>query len=332
MPNNKPKLISGIRPTGKLHLGNYLGALKQFVELQDSNEYECLFFIADYHSLAGGFESSKNREQIIDTTASYMAAGLSPKKSTIFIQSSIQEHTNLAWILSSLASFGKLKRMTQFKEKSKQKDNVDVGLFYYPVLMSADILLYDAKKVPVGEDQTQHLELTRDLARKFNNRFSDTFEVPEPVMTEAPRIKDLQNPENKMSKSSPKGCLFIDDSPKVIKDKIMSALTDSGNNIIFDPENKPGISNLILIYSSLADLSREKIKDEFQDSGYGDFKKSLSKLIIDYFEDYRNKKENLMKDKERTEKTLRAGNKKARKIAAKKMTEVKQKIGIEVIK
>lgn len=326
---SKKRLISGIQPSGRLHLGNYLGAVKQFVELQNSENYECLFFIADYHSLTQDFEPEKKRDEIFDLAASFMAAGLDSKKSTIFLQSAVPAHTDLAWILGSFASFGRMKRMTQFKEKSKsQKDNINVGLFYYPVLMAADILLYDAEVVPVGEDQVQHLELTRDLARKFNNKFGETFVEPEPIMTKTSRVKDLQSPEDKMSKSSPSGCLFIDDTPEEIEDKIMSAVTDSGDEIKYDPENKPGLSNLILIYSMLSDKTKKEIEGEFQDVGYGDFKSALAGVVVDYFEDYRNSKKDIISDRDVVTEKIKKGNQKAGSISKKKIDEVRKKTGI----
>ncbi|OGZ02674.1 MAG: tryptophan--tRNA ligase, partial [Candidatus Liptonbacteria bacterium RIFCSPLOWO2_12_FULL_60_15] len=210
----KPVLISGIQPTGSLHIGNYLGALKNFVELQGSGAYECYFFIADYHSLTEPFTKEEKERRVLGLAATFLAAGLDPKRSTLFIQSHVPASTELAWILSALTPFGELRRMTQFKEKGGEKDSANVGLFTYPVLMAADILLYDAKTVPVGEDQLQHLELARTLARKFNAKFGKVFIEPKALMTDVPRLMSLKDPQKKMSKSDPAGCLFLDDAPE----------------------------------------------------------------------------------------------------------------------
>lgn len=326
----KQRLVSGIQPSGRLHLGNYLGALRNFVELQNSGDYECFFFIADYHSLTSGPDPDELNDSIIDLAASFIALGL-VDKSIIFQQSEIPEHNNLAYILSTLASYGRAQRMTQFKEKSqKQQDNINVGLFYYPILMASDILLYDAKLVPVGDDQIQHLELTRDLARKFNNRYGDIFTVPEPLTTETPRVMSLDNPENKMSKSSLKGCVLLDDSPEDIKSKVSSAVTDSDNEVRFDLENKKAVSNLILIYSSLSGKSKEEIEKEFEGKGYAEFKESLAEVIIDHFKEYRQKKDSLLNDKKKIKKVLSKGNKKADKISGKKLKEVREKVGLSI--
>lgn len=327
----KPRLISGIQPSGRLHLGNYLGALQNFVELQNSEDYECFFFIADYHSLTSGPDPDNLNESIQDLAASFLALGLDPKKLTIFQQSEIPAHSELAYVLSTITSYGRAQRMTQFKEKSeKQKENINVGLFYYPVLMAADILLYDAEFVPVGDDQKQHLEITRDLAEKFNNRYGQTFKIPEPLMTKTPRVMSLDNPEDKMSKSSPKGCIFLDDSPEEIKEKVGSAVTDSGNEVKFDPDNKKAVSNLILIYSSLSGESKNDIEKEFDGKGYAEFKESLAEVVLNYFEDYRNNKKDLMKDKERVKTILKEGDKKALKISEEKIEDVKKKIGLSI--
>jgi len=264
----KPVLISGIQPTGSLHIGNYLGALKNFVELQGSGAYECYFFIADYHSLTepftpglrsrsdsfGGVGKEEKERQVLDLAATFLAAGLGPKKSTLFIQSSVPASTELAWILSALTPFGELRRMTQFKEKGGEKESANVGLFTYPVLMAADILLYDAKVVPVGEDQLQHLELARTLARKFKAKFGKVFIEPKALMTDVPRLMSLKDPKKKMSKSDPAGCLFLDDAPEAIRKKVMGAVTDSGGAVAYDQKQRPGISNLVLIYAAIGGM------------------------------------------------------------------------------
>lgn len=325
MSIKKPLLISGIQPTGRLHLGNYLGALSNFVKIQNSEDYNPYFFVADYHSLTVNFNPEKKREEVRNLIRSYLKAGLNPEKSVIFIQSALSAHTELTWILATITPYGELTRMTQFKEKSKKnKNNINAGLFLYPVIMAADILLYDAERVPVGDDQLQHLELTREIARRFNKKFGETFIEPKPLMTETPRLMSLNNPENKMSKSSPKGCLFLDDSPEEIEKKIKSAVTDSGAEIKYNEDDKKAISNLMLIYTSLSNKPIKDIEREFKGKGYGEFKKSLIHLLINTLEPFREKK---YLDKE-IEKIIEDGNNKARNIADKKLQEVKKKIGV----
>jgi tryptophanyl-tRNA synthetase len=321
----KPILISGIQPTGRLHVGNYLGALKNFVDLQNSGEYTPYFFVADYHSLTQNFDPREKMKEIKDVVRVYLKAGLDPKKSVIFVQSDISAHTELSWILSCFTPYGELSRMTQFKEKSKsQKENINVGLFTYPILMAADIVLYDVQYVPVGDDQLQHLEFTREIVRKFNRKFGKVFIEPKPLMTKTPRLMSLDDPKKKMSKSSPKGCLFLDDSPQEIKKKIMSAVTDSENKIKYDKKNKPGLSNLLALYSSLSDKSIKETEKEFQGKGYGDFKKTLVELITKKLELFRKKE---YSDKE-IEEVIEKGNKKARIAADKKLKEIKKKLGL----
>src|SRR3989344_5305079 len=294
---SKPILISGIQPTGGLHLGNYLGALKNFVELQNSGKYDCYFFIADYHSLTEDFEPKEKGQQILDLAATYLAAGLDPEKSTIFLQSDVPESAELAWIFNTITPFGELRRMTQFKDKSESTpENINVGLFTYPVLMAADILLYDAKFVPVGEDQLQHLELARTLARMFNAKFGKTFVEPQPILTQVPRLMSLDNPAKKMSKSRPEGCLFIDDYPAHIQEKLAKAVTDSGKDVRYEPVSKPGISNMLLIMSNLTGKTIKELEATFSGSNYSEFKHALSDVVADYFADYREKKKSLMKN------------------------------------
>lgn len=365
----KPILISGIQPTGRLHLGNYLGALKNFVELQNSEKYECYFFIADYHSLTINFNPKEKTGQVLRVANDYLAAGINPKKSTIFIQSQISEITELAWILNTITPIGELRRMTQFKEKKafhfndplreklvgefskkikeggasqgeigiflvklldatvnyyESGEGMNVGLLNYPVLMAADILLYDAKFVPVGEDQLQHLELTRTLARKFNKKFGETFIEPQAIMTKTPRVMSLDNPQKKMSKTSPSGCLFLDDSPKEIKDKIKRAITDSGAEIKYDPKNKPGVSNLLLIYEALSGDSVQNLEKKYAGKGYSEFKDALAQIISDSLKPFRasqtadSKLKNILSD----------NAEKIRGIAAAKMMGIKKKLGL----
>ncbi|MFH1759307.1 MAG: tryptophan--tRNA ligase [Patescibacteria group bacterium] len=329
MKIKKPTLISGIRPTGRLHLGNYLGALKHFVELQNSGKYQYYFFIADLHSLNADFNPKQKKKEILNLLADFLATGLSPTKSTIFIQSQIPAHTELANILTNIAYVGELKRMTQFKELSKnQPKNINAGLFVYPTLMAADIILYDAKFVPVGEDQVQHLEIARELARRFNNRFGKTFTEPQPLLTKTPRIMSLDNPKKKMSKSQPHGCIFIDDLPEDIEAKVMVAVTDSGREVKYNPKKKPGISNLLEIYSALSDKSIKQLEKQFANKGYGDFKKATAKLIASHFASYRNKKTVLLKNSSKLTIIARKGSKRASKVAKEKMKVVRKKLGL----
>jgi tryptophanyl-tRNA synthetase len=358
-PAKKPVLVSGIQPSGRLHLGNYLGGLKNFVVLQNSDKYQCYFFIADLHSLTENYKPEEKRSQIINLMADYLAAGLDPKKSVIFLQSQVPAHTELAWILNTITPMGELARMTQYKEKTlaqgpfifDQKDiaeeeitkiiskrldaiysdkNNNVGLFDYPVLMAADILLYGAKYVPVGDDQLQHLELTRTLARKFNSRFGETFIEPKEILTKISRLTSLNNPEKKMSKSDPSSCLFMDDSLEIIKEKIKRATTDSGSEIKFDREKKPAISNLIDIYSSLSGENSSKIETDFKSKNYSYFKEKLADVISEYFSDYRKKKIELLKNPDKLKKLITDGSKEAAKVASAKILEVKEKIGINL--
>jgi tryptophanyl-tRNA synthetase len=325
----KPNLLSGIQPTGRLHLGNYLGALDNFVKLQNSGRYNCLFFIADLHSLTEDFKPKDKTKQIINLMADYLAAGLNPKKSTIFIQSQIPANSELAWILNTITPFGELSRMTQFKDKSKdQSSNINVGLFSYPILMTADVILYDAHFVPVGEDQIQHLELSRILTRKFNKKFGKTFIEPQPLLTEVPRLMSLNNPHNKMSKSRPQECIFVDDSPAIIKKKVMTATTDSGKEIKYDLKKKAGVSNLITIYASLSGKSIKGVEKEFKEENYASFKKSLADLINQHFSDYRKKKKQLLANPEKLKKIAAQGAKKVNKIANSKITKVRNRLGL----
>lgn len=343
----KPILLSGIQPSGRLHLGNYLGALKNFVDLQNSGKYQCFFFIADLHSLTETYNPKEKSKQILELTADYLAAGLDPKKSTIFLQSQIPAHTELTWILNTLTPMGELRRMTQFKDKSERhaaspdklfhefmhvkkedSEKINVGLFDYPVLMAADILLYNTKFVPVGDDQLQHLELTRTLARKFNTKFGQTFFEPKAVLTPTSRVMSLNNPEKKMSKSDPATCIFLDDSPEEIKNKIKRAVTDSGNEIKHHPQSKPAISNLLEIYSSLEEQVIKEVENDFKNKTYADFKSSLANLIINHFANYRKNKKSLMAKPQTLKTILNSGSKTTNQIASKKINEVKKKIGL----
>lgn len=325
----KPVLISGVQPTGKLHIGNYLGALKNFVDLQNSGKYQCYFFIADLHSLTEDFDPKEKPKQILNLVADYLAAGIDPKKSVIFSQSQIPAHSELTWIFNTITPLGELTRMTQFKEKSdSQRQNINAGLFDYPALMAADILLYKAEVVPVGEDQVQHLEFTRTIARKFNNKFGKTFPEPKPVLTKAPRLMSLDDPNKKMSKSQPAGCLFLDDSPEEIRQKIKSSVTDSGKKVKYDIKNKPAISNLLLIYSVLSGKETKEIEKKYQGTGYAEFKKDLAELIIKTLQPIQEKRLKLMKNQKQVMKILAEGAKKARPLAQATMEEVRKKVGL----
>lgn len=323
---DKPRLVSGIQPTGRLHLGNYLGALKNFVALQNSGKYDCFFFIADLHSLTEAFDSKDKQEQISGLLKDFLAVGLDPKKSVIFQQSQIPAHSEFAWILNTLTPMGELRRMTQFKEKSEEYGE-NVGLFTYPVLMASDILLYDAQFVPVGEDQLQHLELTRTLARKFNSRFGHILMEPKDLLTDTPRVMSLQDPTKKMSKSDPKGCIFIDDSPEEIMEKVKAAVTDSGSEIVYNPEEKPAIANLLRIYAALTDKFIPDLEKEFAKMNYSEFKIALGNVIAEHFNNFRENKKRLDED---LKKLLETGSKKASKIASKKMEGIKAEVGLTI--
>jgi tryptophanyl-tRNA synthetase len=324
----KPILVSGTQPTGRLHIGNYLGALKNFVDLQNSEEYQCYFFLADLHALTEGPTPKVFTENITNLTADYLAIGLDPKKSVIYQQSQIAAHSELAWVLNTVTPMGELERMTQYKDKAaRQATNVNAGLFTYPVLMAADIILYDAKFIPVGEDQLQHLELARTVARKFNARFGDTFVEPKGLLTQTPRVMSLKDPRKKMSKSDPDGCLFMDDTPEDIKRKLARAVTDSDATILYDPEKKPGLSNLLDIYGAFAGKDPHAVAIDFEGKQYSDLKAALAELIVGYFAPFRAKKTRLLAKPATMKKILAAGSKKAAAVAEKKMVEVKKKVG-----
>lgn len=327
----KPILLSGIQPTGPLHLGNYLGALKNFVALQNSNRYQGFFFIADLHALTEDFNPDERPKEILNVFADYLAAGLTPAKSTIFIQSAISAHAELGIILNNFTPFGELRRMTQFKDKSgSQSDNINVGLFDYPVLMAADVLLYDTQFVPVGDDQLQHLELTRTLARKFNSRFGQTFYEPKPLLTEVPRLMSLDQPDKKMSKSRPAGCLFLDDAPMKIREKIQRAITDSGREIIYDPKKKMAVSNLILIYNAFTGLSVKETEKKFARATYVEFKKELAETVVKGLAPFQKKKKAILANPKKIAALIKKGNHQAGKIAKKKIEIVKKKLGLAI--
>jgi tryptophanyl-tRNA synthetase len=323
----KPIVLSGIQPSGRLHIGNYLGALKNFVDLQKSGQYDCFFMIADLHSLTEVYSVADKKAQLIDLAATYLSAGLDPKKSVQFFQSHISAHTELAWILNTITPMGELERMTQYKDKSGRMET-NAGLFTYPALMASDILLYGTTLVPVGDDQDQHLELTRTLARKFNGKFGQTFPEPKALHTETPRIMSLDNPEKKMSKSQPSGCLFLDDEPEVIRKKVMSAVTDSGSEVKFDEANKPGVSNLLRIMKTVTGKSIEQLEAEFAGKQYGAFKSAVADTLVAYLAPIREKKAELLKNPKKVLKAFAKGDKRANKIAQQKLAEVYEKVGL----
>ena len=323
------RIFSGIRPTGGLHLGNYLGSIKQWITLQDSNE--CVFCIVDLHAITTPYNPKELQKNILETTAVYLAAGINPEKSIIFVQSEVKEHAELAWLLGTITPMGELSRMTQFKDKSKQhKDYINAGLFTYPVLMASDILLYKAKAVPVGKDQEQHVELTRTISKKFNQKFGEIFPEPETILPETgAKIMSLTNPKKKMSKSDDaKSCISLFDSPEDITKKIMSAETDSGKDVIYNITKKPGISNLLTIYSLIKNISTKEIEKEFKGKGYGDFKKSLAKELVDYLEPFRRKQKELQTRDVYIKDILTKGASRAKTIAETTMKEVREKMGL----
>lgn len=323
------RIVSGIQPTGSIHLGNYLGSIKQWINLQDKNE--CVFFIADLHALTTPYNPKEMQQKIIEKVIAYLTAGLNPEKAIIFTQSSVKEHTELAWLLNTVCPIGELERMTQYKDKSKKfKENINAGLLNYPVLMASDILLYKAQAVPTGKDQEQHVELTRTIARKFNQKFGDTFLEPKSIIPEyGSKIMSLTEPKKKMSKSDePKSFISLFDEPDAIKKKIMLAETDSGKDVLYNITKKPGVSNLLVIYSLLTEKPIKKIEEEFKGKGYGDFKKSLSEIVINYLEPFRRKQKELQTRETYIKEILEKGTSRAQIIAQTTIKEVKLKMGL----
>ncbi len=326
----KSRVLSGVQPTGKLHIGNYLGALKNFVELQDSGDYECFFMIADYHSITENYSPAEKPREVLELAADFLALGIDPSKSVIFVQSELPEHTELAWIFSTLTPIAFLERMTQFKDKAKlQKTNINAGLFNYPVLQAADVLLYKPTAVPVGEDQLQHLELTNDIARKFNFKYGKTFDLVKPLLTKAPRVTSLLEPRKKMSKSDPKGCLFLTDDVKTIEKKLARAVTDTGKEQIMGE----GVKNLFTLLQIFGEPDQYEFYLEAHKSGnvrYADLKTNLAKVIAHHFAEYRENHVKLEKNPNYIRENLLQGNGKAKAIASQTLSEVKQKIGLVV--
>ncbi len=324
----KKKVFSGIQPSGQLHIGNYLGAIKNWIHLQ--NDYEAIFCIVDLHAITVPQDPEELKKRVLEIAKIYLASGINPEKSTIFVQSQIQEHTELAWILNTLAKISEMERMTQFKDKSQKKgqENSSVGLFDYPVLMASDILLYNTDLVPVGEDQLQHIELARTLARRFNKKFGNTFILPQPSLQKnGTRIMGLDNPLKKMSKSSSSEYNYISllDSAEIVQKKIRKAVTDSGSKIVYSTE-KPALKNLINIYSLFSEKTTQEIEIEYQDRGYAEFKNDLAQIIIEFLTDFQ-KKFQAISDEE-VIKILKQGAQKAFPLAKEKMKEVKEKMGL----
>ncbi len=322
------RVFSGVQPTGNIHLGNYLGALKQFVELQE--DHECIYCIVDMHAITVPQEPKALKKHILDVAALYLAVGVNPEKSIVFVQSDVSGHAELSWILTCNSYTGELSRMTQFKDKSKNKESAPAGLFTYPVLMAADILLYDTDIVPVGNDQKQHIELCRDIASRVNVKYEDTFVIPEGRFLKAgARVMALDDPTKKMSKSAENihSRISLLDEPSKIKKSIMKATTDSEGSVRFDIENKPGISNLLNIYSALSGASIEELEKKYEGKGYGDFKKDLVEVTVDALAPIRKRYEEIRQSEELI-RVLREGAEKADAIAQKTMKRVKKNFGL----
>ena len=323
------RILSGIQPSGTIHIGNYLGAIKNWIELQEKNE--CIFFIADLHAITTPYEPITLQNKILNTTISYLACGIDPEKSILFVQSNIKEHSELCWILNSVCSVGDLSRMTQYKEKGKKfKNNINSGLLTYPVLMAADVLLYKTDAVPVGKDQLQHLELTRTISRKFNQKFGNVFAEPKAILPKmGEKIMSLQDPKKKMSKSdSPESYIGIFEEPEEIERKIMRSVTDTGKEIKYNVSKKPGISNLLTIYSLFSGKEIKEIEKEFKGKGYGEFKKSLSNVLIEKLEIFRRKRKDLLLREDYIKDILEKGAKRAQIIAQSTIEEVRKKMGL----
>ncbi|MFN8161463.1 MAG: tryptophan--tRNA ligase [Solirubrobacterales bacterium] len=324
------RIFSGIQPTGRKHLGNYTGAIRQYVEGQDRGD-PAIYCIVDLHATTVAYDPSDLRERLHDTTALLLAAGLDPERCILFRQSDVPEHTELCWLLSSVTAHGDLNRMTQFKEKSAaQRELVSAGLFFYPVLQAADVLAYRAQEVPVGEDQRQHVELMREIARRFNERFGETLAVPEHRIPEVgARVMDLQEPTRKMSTTaaSEAGTLYVLDEPDAVRRKIGSAVTDSGREIARGPE-KPGIGNLIEILAVARGVTPEAIEAEFEGVGYGDFKKAVAEGVVEWLEPVRRRYAELRGDEAALEQALRGGAEKARAISSEVVADVRRRMGV----
>ncbi|MDY5996493.1 MAG: tryptophan--tRNA ligase [Bacilli bacterium] len=322
------RILTGLKPSGELTLGSLIGCINQMVKLQE--EYDSFMFVPDMHAITVKQDPKMLRERIRKNVALYLACGVDPDKNTIYLQSENLYHANLSWVLECTTYMGEASRMTQYKDKSSKGENVTVGLFTYPILMAADILLYDADYVPVGIDQKQHVELARDIALRFNKTYGDTFKMPEPMMSEVGvKIMDLQEPTKKMSKSDEtyKGVILLLDDEKTIRKKIMSAVTDSDNKIYYDKDNKPGVSNLLTIYSSLKNISIEEAEDYFKDYNYGNFKKEVADLVVSVLSNIQTKYNEIINGT-MLDDILDKGRKKTCEIAKEKTLDVFRKVGL----
>ncbi|WP_374986172.1 tryptophan--tRNA ligase [Streptomyces fradiae] len=331
MASADPRVLSGIQPTaGSFHLGNYLGAVRQWVALQES--HDAFYMVVDLHAITVPQDPAELRANTRLAAAQLLAAGLDPERCTLFVQSHVPEHAQLAWVMNCLTGFGEASRMTQFKDKSARQgaDRATVGLFTYPILQVADILLYQANEVPVGEDQRQHIELTRDLAERFNTRFGDTFTVPAPyILKETAKIYDLQDPTAKMSKSAatPKGLINLLDDPKATAKKVKSAVTDTDTVIRFDPEGKPGVSNLLTIMSTLTGTPVDDLVKGYEGKMYGALKTDLAEIVVDFVTPFRTRTQEYLDDPETLDSILAKGAEKARAVAAETLAQTYDKVG-----
>ncbi|MDP3778982.1 MAG: tryptophan--tRNA ligase [bacterium] len=322
------RILSGVQPSGKLHIGNYLGAIKQFVALQ--NDYEAYYCVVDQHAITVPQDPEDLRHSTLDIAMAYLAAGIDTNKSTIFVQSHVPAHTELGWILSTMTPLGELERMTQFKDKTAKGGEILAGLLNYPTLMAADILLYKATAVPVGQDQTQHIELTRSIAKRFNNRFGDTFVVPEVLLKEtSARVMALDEPTKKMSKSAASEASYIalSDTPDQIRKKLKSATTDSEKEVRYDRENKPGVSNLLAIAAEFSGKAVKELEKEFEGMSYAPFKETVAEYIIAGLAPFQEHYNELAKNHDHVAKILRSGKTKAEEVANATLREVKEKMG-----
>ena len=329
MENSKKVMLSGVQPSGDLHIGNYLGPICHWPEMID--EFDCYFFMADLHTITVRQEPAQLRRRVLTQLAQYIACGLNPEKCVLFIQSHVPAHSQLGWVLDCYTMFGELSRMTQFKDKAaKHKDNINAGLFTYPALMAADILLYQPDFVPVGEDQKQHVEICRDIADRFNGIYGDVFKVPEPYIAKVgARIMSLSTPDSKMSKSQPEGCVFLMDRPEDILRKFKRAITDSDTEhcVRYDPAAKPGVSNLMQIYAAATGKTYEAIEREFDGQGYGAFKPAVGQAVVEVLRPIREETERLLADKAYLESVYKAGAEKASYVANKTLRKVYKKVG-----
>ncbi|MCI9120954.1 MAG: tryptophan--tRNA ligase [Oscillibacter sp.] len=330
MENTKKRILSGIQPSGDLTLGSYLGAIRNWAALAD--EYDCYYMLADLHTLTVRQVPTELRRHTLTQVAAYIASGLDPEKNVLFVQSHVPAHPQLGWILDCYTMFGELSRMTQFKDKSaKNADNINAGLFTYPALMAADILLYQADLVPVGHDQKQHVEICRDIASRFNGIYGETFKIPEPYIPQVgARVMSLTSPESKMSKSDkdPNGCVYILEKPEDILRKFKKAVTDSDACVRFDPAGKPGVSNLMQIYAAAAGKTFDTIEAEFAGRGYGDFKKAVGEAVVELLRPIREETERLLADKAYLETVYRAGAERAAAVANRTLSKVYKKVGL----